>query len=221
VNLEPLALSLKVACAATLLAVLLGVSFAAVLSRRRLPLADLLDVLVTAPLVLPPTVLGYYLLVAFGRRSAIGEAFESVTGSPVVFTVYGAVLAATIGALPLVVMSSRAALLSVDHTLVAAARTLGAGPLRSFLTIELPMATPGIAAGTMLGFARALGDFGVTLMVAGNIPGETQTASLAIYDAIQAGREGEALGTVVALTLSAVTLLFVARKLTRRRGGGV
>jgi molybdate transport system permease protein len=116
-------------------------------------------------------------------------------------------------------MSARAALASVDPTLVAAARTLGAGPLRAFFSVELRVATPGIVAGVMLGFARAIGDFGVTLMVAGNIPGETQTASLAIYDAIQAGREREAFGMVLLLTVSAVTLLFLAGKLTRWRHG--
>ena len=165
---------------------------------------------------MPPTVLGYYVLVSLGRRSAIGGAFESLTGATIVFTQTGAVVAATIGALPVVVKSARAALEAVDPVLVLAARTLGASPLRAFLTVQLPLATGGIVAGLMLGFARSLGDFGVTLMVAGDIPGETQTASLAIYDAIQANREGEALGMVSVLTGVAVALLYGINKLTRR-----
>jgi molybdate transport system permease protein len=180
-----------------------------------LPFSDLVDGLVTAPMVLPPTVLGYYVLVTFGRTSVIGRAFEAVTGSSIVFSTTGVVLAATIGALPLVVMSSRAALESVDPVFPRAARTLGASPLRAFLTVELPIATPGIVAGLMLGFARALGDFGVTLMVAGDIPDQTQTASLAIYDAIQANREDDALGMILVLTLVAITALFFAGRLSR------
>jgi molybdate transport system permease protein len=172
------------------------------------------DVAVTAPLVLPPTVLGYYLLVALGRRSWIGHAFEAAFGSPIVFTRVGAVVAALVGALPLVVKSARAALESVDATLIHAARTLGAGPTRAFFTVQLPLATRGIAAALMLAFARSLGDFGITLMVAGDIPGETQTASLAIYDAIQMQRDGAALGMVAALTAIAVGILYAVSKLT-------
>ena len=180
---------------------------------------DWLVVLITAPMVLPPTVLGYYVLVALGRSSAIGIAFESLTGSPIVFTRTGAVIAATIGALPLTTKSARAALEGVDRRLVLAARTLGAGPLRAFVTVHLPLASRGIVAGTMLGFARSLGDFGVTLMVAGDIPGETQTAALAIYDAIQAQREGDARFMVVFLTLLAAVMLYVVAKLTGRAHG--
>lgn len=214
-NFAPLLLSFEVATIAIVLAAALGVAVAALLASRRVPGGDLVDGIVTAPMVLPPTVLGYYVLVVFGRQSAIGRLFEAMTGSSIVFSTTGAVLAATIGSLPLVVMSSRAALESVDQTFVRAARTLGATPLRAFFTIELPLAAPGIVAGLMLGFARALGDFGVTLMVAGDIPGETQTASLAIYDAIQANREGDALGMILVLTVVAVVVLYVAGRLTR------
>ncbi len=128
-------------------------------------------------------------------------------------------IAATIGALPLTTKSARAALEGVDHRLVLAARTLGAGPVRAFVTVHLPLASRGIVAGTMLGFARSLGDFGVTLMVAGDIPGETQTAALAIYDAIQAQREGDARFMVAVLTVLAGVLLFVVAKLTGRADG--
>ena len=211
----PLLLTFEVATLAVGASALIGVSTGWLLARRKLPGSDLLDGLVTAPMVLPPTVLGYYVLVFFGRKSPLGRAFEAVTGTSIVFSFGGVVLAATIGALPLVVMSSRAALEGVDPLLRNAARTLGASPLRAFLTVDLPLAAPGIVAGLMLGFARALGDFGVTLMVAGDIPGRTQTASLAIYDAIQASRESDALGMIAVLTVVAVGALFVAGRLTR------
>jgi molybdate transport system permease protein len=213
----PLLLSIQVATIATLVAGMLGVGLATLLARGRFPGRDLIDVLVTAPMVLPPTVLGYYVLVAIGRRSAIGAAFESITGSAIVFTRTGAVVAATIGALPLIVKSARAALEAVDPTLINAARTLGAGPVRAFFTVHLPLASGGVLAGLMLGFARALGDFGVTLMVAGNIPGETQTAALAIYDAIQGNRETEAAGMIAVLTAVAVAVLYGVNKLGVRR----
>ncbi len=219
-DLAPLALSLQIATAATLIAALAGIGLATLLANVRFPGRDLIEVVVTAPIVLPPTVLGYYLLVAVGRRSVLGAAWEAVFGSPIVFTRTGAVLAATVGALPLVVKSGRAALESVDVTLVRAARTLGASPARAFLTVQLPLAARGILAALMLAFARSLGDFGITLMVAGDIPGETQTASLAIYDAIQEHREGAALAMVVALTAIAVAILYTVNKLTAAPGDG-
>lgn len=214
-DLSPLVLSFEVAFIASVLATVVGVAIAAALAKSKLPLSDLLDGVITAPMVLPPTVLGYYVLVSFGRRSVFGRLFEALTGSSIVFTTTGAVLAAVIGALPLVVMASRAALEGVDPTLVFAARTLGANPLRAFFTVELPLAAPGITAGVLLGFARSLGDFGVTLMVAGDIPGKTQTASLAIYDAIQANREADATLMILVLTVVAVAVLYFARRLTR------
>lgn len=214
---SPLLLSFQVAFAATLLAALLGLALAALLANGRFPGRDLLDVLLTAPMVLPPTVLGYFLLVSIGRRSFIGSAFESITGSSLVFTKTGAVVAAMVGAIPLVVKSSRAALEGVDPNLIHAARTLGATPLRAFLTVQLPLARRGIIASLMLAFARSLGDFGVTLMIAGDIPGETQTASLAIYDAIQAHRDAEALGMIAVLTTTALGMLYAANRLTAQR----
>lgn len=213
-DLGPLVLSLQIATVATLLAAAIGVGLATLLANVRFPGRDLLDVVVTAPIVLPPTVLGYYLLVSVGRRSFIGHVFEAIFGSPIVFTRTGAVLAATVGALPLVVKSGRAALEGVDATLIRAARTLGAGPGRAFLTVQLPLAARGIVAALMLAFARSLGDFGITLMVAGDIPGETQTASLAIYDAIQEHRDREALVMVVALSAIAIAILYTVNKLS-------
>jgi molybdate transport system permease protein len=216
-ELAPLALSLQIATIATLVAAVIGVGLATLLANVRFPGRDLLDVVVTAPIVLPPTVLGYYLLVALGRRSAIGHAFEAVFGSSIVFTRTGAVVAAAVGALPLVVKSGRAALEGVDPTLVRAARTLGADAVRAFFTVQLPLAARGLVAALMLAFARSLGDFGITLMVAGDIPGETQTASLAIYDAIQEHRDAAALGMVLALTAAAIAILYAVNKLTGGR----
>jgi molybdate transport system permease protein len=212
----PLILSLEVALIATLLAGLTGVAMAGLMARSRFFGRDLLDALITAPMVLPPTVLGYYLLTLIGRDSALGQAWESLTGSPLVFTRTAAILAATIAAFPFVVKSARAAMEDVDPRLVSAARTLGASSLRAFLTIVVPLSRNGILAGLTLGFARALGDFGVTLMVAGNIPELTQTASLAIYDAVVADRTATAAGMVAVLTAVAVCALYGGTKLMRR-----
>ncbi len=210
---EPLLLSFRVSLVAVLTASALGIAVGALLERRRFPGREVVDALITVPMVLPPTVLGYYLLVLLGRRSAVGGIFEETFGSPIVFTVTGATVAAFVGALPFIIKSSRASLESVDRRLVQAARTLGAGPLRAFLTVHLPLASRGIAAGIVLGFARALGDFGVTLMVAGNIPGETRTAALAIYDAVQSGRSTEAGALSLALGFMAVAMLYAINRL--------
>lgn len=215
-ELGPLILSFEVAAIATVIAALIGIAVAAILANLRFPGRDLVDVIFTAPIVMPPTVLGYYVLLTLGRRSILGHAFESLTGSSIVFTKSGAVVAAVIGAMPLVVKSVRTALEETDPTLVLAARTLGATPLRAFFTIQLPLAYRGVAAALMLAFARSLGDFGVTLMVAGDIPGETQTAALAIYDAIQGHREQDATVMIVVLTLLVGTLLYIVGKLTAR-----
>lgn len=215
-DLAPLTLSFQIAALATAASAVVGVAVAAVLANGRFPGRDLVDVLFTAPIVMPPTVLGYYLLVALGRRSVLGRAFESLTGSPIVFTFTGAVCAAIVSALPLVVRSSRTALEETDPRLVLAARTLGATPLRAFFSVQLPLASRGIIAALTLAFARSLGDFGVTLMVAGDIPGETQTAALAIYDAIQAHRDDDATALVVVLTAVVIALLYFVAKLTKK-----
>jgi molybdate transport system permease protein len=214
---QPLLLSFQVAATAIVLAGVVGVALAGLMARARFPGRDLVDALITAPMVLPPTVLGYYLLVSVGRDSALGRAYEAVTGSSLVFTKTAAVLAAFIAALPFVVKSARAAIEDVDPRLSAAAATLGASPLRVFLTVVLPLSRNGLLAGLTLGFARALGDFGVTLMVAGNIPGLTQTGALAIYDAVQANREAEAAGLVAVMSALAIAALYLGTKLARRR----
>lgn len=211
----PLTLSLRVAIIATALVVAVGVALGWLLARKRFFGREALDAVVTLPLVLPPTVLGYYLLVALGRSSPIGQAIESVTGQTLVFTWKGAVVAATIGALPLMVKTSRAAIAAVDTNLEDAARTLGQSEWRVFRRVTLPLAARGIAAAGMLAFARALGDFGATLMVAGNIPGRTQTAAIAIYDATQAGRDDYALALVLLLSAVALSIVYATNKLTK------
>ena len=210
----PLALSLQIAVFSTLLAGGAALALIALTQGKRI--AGAVDAVITAPLVLPPTVLGYYLLTVLGRRSALGGVWESLTGSSFVFTRTGAVIAATITALPLVLQSARAAIDAVDPVLLDAARTLGSTRLAALRRVALPLASRGVAAGLLLGFARACGDFGVTLMLAGNIPGETQTAALALYDAVLAGREGDARALAIALTAIAVVLIASVQWLGRR-----
>ncbi|MFO0676613.1 MAG: molybdate ABC transporter permease subunit [Polyangiaceae bacterium] len=209
----PLVLTFEVAAIATVIGTAIGVALGAFLGRPAFRGRNVLDVLVTSPMVLPPTVLGYYVLVVLGRRSPIGMAYEALTGSTIVFSVVGAIVAAVLGVVPIVAKGSRAALESVDGTFVLAARTLGASPTRAFFTVHVPLAMRGISASIALAFARSLGDFGVTLMVAGDIPGETQTASLAIYDAIQAHRDHDALLMIGVLTAVAFVVLYVAARL--------
>jgi len=212
----PLLLSLKVAGLATLLNLVLGVTAAYGLARWRSPLRDFVDSVLTLPLVLPPTVLGYYLLVLFGRRGSLGAWLEKM-GIELVFTWQGAVLASTVVAFPLVLKAARAAFESVDHQLEEAARVLGVSEAGVFLRVSLPLAMRGITAGVLLAFARALGEFGATLMVAGNLPGRTQTLSVAIYEAVQAGDDGSATLLVVITSLTCIVLLMVAGRLVPDR----
>jgi molybdate transport system permease protein len=215
-NLTALRLSLQVAVAATALNALVGIPIAYVLARRRFWGKSVVDVLVTLPLVLPPTVIGYYLIVLLGRRGYLGAPLYEATGWTVVFTWYAAVVAATVMALPLLVRTVRAAIESVDRDLERAAYTLGRSELRTVLEVTLPLARNGILAGLVLAFARALGEFGATLMLAGNVPGRTQTVPLSIYTAVQTGESGEALGLVVVLTGLSCLVLIVANRLGAR-----
>ena len=210
----PLLLSLRVAGIATALSFLAALFVAWRLARRRGPLPALLDALCTLPLVLPPTVLGYYLILVVGRNGLLGPALRDL-GLQLIFSWQGAVVAATVVVFPLLYKSARAALEQVDPHLENAARTLGASELRILLTVSLPLAWKGIFAGLMLAFARGMGEFGATLMVAGNIPGKTQTLALAIYDAFQAGND--ALATLLVLVTSGlcVTLLMAAEVLVK------
>jgi molybdate transport system permease protein len=214
--LSALGLSVRVAIAATLLNALIGIPVAYLLARRTFRGRALVDLLVTLPLVLPPTVTGYYLIVLLGRRGWLGGPVYALSGWSVAFTWYAAVIAATVMALPLLVRTARAAIESVDRELEKAAFTLGRSEWRTALEVTLPLARNGIIAGLVLAFARALGEFGATLMLAGNIPGKTTTVPLAIYTAVQTGEMGEAIVLVLALTALSCLVLILAGRLGAR-----
>ena len=215
--LIPLLLTLKVALFATLLALVMGVAIGYLLARHEFPGRDVLDAICTLPMVMPPTVLGYYLIVLVGRRGWLGSWLWDTFGITLMFTWQGAALAAAVVAFPLVFKSARAAFEGVEGQLEKAARTLGASELRVFFRVTLPLAWRGILAGTMLAFARALGEFGATLMVAGNIPGRTQTLSLAVYDAVQAGQDDLANFLVLVTSIVCVLILVASGKLLKPR----
>ena len=208
-----LALTLKVAAWATAINLVLGVAVGWLLARRSFFGRELLDAVLTLPFVLPPTVLGYYLLVVIGKRGWLGGWLYQTFGINLIFTWQGAVIAATIVSFPLVLKSARAAFEGVDPQLEKAARVLGLGELALFFRITLPMAWPGILAGTLLVFARSLGEFGATLMVAGSIPGRTQTLSVAVYEAVQAGQDSVANTLVVIISVTCIVVLLVAGRL--------
>jgi molybdate transport system permease protein len=211
-----LGLSLRVAGVATLIAWVLGVALGWVVARTRLPGRGLLEALCLLPLVLPPTVIGYGLLQLMGRRSALGGWLREHFDYSIVFSWHGAVLASAVVALPLVLKSASAAFAGVDRTLEAAARTLRQSPWSVFVRVTLPLAAPGILAGTLLAFARAMGEFGASLMVAGSIPGQTQTLSMAIYDAVQAGDDATAQVLVLITSGLSVTVLLLSNRLFGR-----
>jgi len=208
-----LALTLKVALCATVINLLLGVSVGWLLARRRFPGRELLDATLTLPLVLPPTVLGYYLLVVIGKRGWLGQWLQQTFGINLIFTWQGAVIAATIVAFPLVLKSARTAFETVDPQLEQAARVLGLNEWSVFLRVSMPMAWPGILAGVLLVFARSLGEFGATLMVAGSIPGRTQTLSIAVYEAVQAGQDQTANLLVAIISITCIAVLLAAGRL--------
>jgi molybdate transport system permease protein len=215
-TLSALELSLRVAVLATVVNAVVGIPLAYTLARRRFRGKAVLDLLVTLPLVLPPTVTGYYLIVLLGRRGWLGAPLYQATGWTVAFTWYAAVIAATVMALPLLVRTARAAIESVDRDLEKAAYTLGRSEWRTALEVTLPLARNGILAGLVLAFARALGEFGATLMLAGNIPGRTTTVPLAIYTAVQTGESGAALALVGILTALSCVVLIAAGRLGAR-----
>jgi len=185
VEREALSISLSVATVAVLVTLPVALGFAWALARGRFPGKTLLEAIVNLPLVLPPVVIGYALLVTFGRNGPVGRWLHQTLDLQFVFTFRGAVLAAAVMGLPLVVRAMRQALEAVDRGLEAAARTLGASPARVFWTVTLPLMSPGLLSGAVLGFAAALGEFGATITFVSNVPGETQTLPLAIYSALQ------------------------------------
>ena len=213
-SLSALRLSLEVAVSATALNALVGIPIAYLLARRRFWGRNLVDLLVTLPLILPPTVdvrtlEGYY-------AGVLGAPLYRATGFTVAFTWYAAVIAATVMALPRLVRTARAAIETVDRDLERAAFTLGRSELRTALEVTLPLARNGILAGLVLSFARALGEFGATLMLAGTIPGRTTTVPLSIYTAMQTGEDAEALVLVAVLTALSCVVLIASNRLVAR-----
>lgn len=213
--LGALALSLRVAAVATALVALVGIPAGYLLARRRFPGRELVDALVTLPLVLPPTVVGYYLILLLGRHGLIGGPLHRLTGWSVMFTWQAAVIASCVVAFPFMVKTSRAAIEAVDRTLLDASATLGHSEPWTALRVTLPLARRGIAAGVVLSWARALGEFGATLMLAGNIPGKTSTMPLEIYSAVAGGEWGRAHALVLLFTGISVLALLGANRLTR------
>lgn len=208
-----LALTLKVAAWATAINLVLGITAGWLLARHRFPGREFVGAVLTLPLVLPPTVIGYYLLVVIGKRGWLGQWLNDSFGITLIFTWQGAVIAATVVAFPLVLSSARTAFEAVDPQLENAARVLGLNEWAVFFRVTVPMAWPGILAGALLVFARSLGEFGATLMVAGSIPGRTQTLSVAVYEAVQAGDDATAHKLIVIISVTCIVMLLVAGRL--------
>lgn len=214
----PLWLSLRVSLFATIIAAVFGVTIAYFLAKWQSRFSSILEAVVTLPIVLPPTVLGYYLLTLLGTRSVIGRWWSDVFGSPLVFSQTGAVVAATVSALPFVVRAARAAISNVDKRVEESARVMGLSEWRVARVVTLPLAIRGIGAGVALGYARALGDFGATVMVAGNIPGQTQTLPVAVYDAVQSGDSSTAsTGSLLLAAIAVVVLILITQVFGRRK----
>ncbi len=202
-------LSFQVASVATFFIILFGVSIAYLLARRNFRGKEILDIILTLPLVLPPTVTGYYLILVFGRNGFIGKLIYQWTGWTIMFTWYAAVLASFVVAIPLMIKTARAAIESVDENLINASYTLGHSETETALKVILPLAKRGIAAGAILSFARAMGEFGATLMIAGNIPGKTNTMPISIYSFANSGDWNKAHIMVIFLTLLSGAVLYL------------
>ncbi len=215
--IHPLLLSFKVALTATVLVILAGTALGYLLATRRFRGKELLDVLLTLPLIMPPTVTGYYLIVLFGRRGVLGGPLYDLTGYTLMFSWHGAVLASFIVSLPLMIRTSRVAMESVDETLVDTATLMGYSRWEIFRRVLLPLSRRGLIAGAILSFARALGEFGATLMVAGNIPGSTDTMPISIYSHVAMGEWSKANTMVLVFTAFSAIFLYAALHITRRR----
>ncbi len=215
-----IALSLRVSVTAVMVTLPLAYALAWLIARRRFPGRMLLDAAIHLPLVLPPVVTGWLLLILLGRNGPVGAWLESAFGITLVFNWLGAAVAAAVMALPLMVRAMRLSIEAVDRRLVGAARTLGATPFWAFLTITLPLSLPGIAAGAMLGFARSLGEFGATITFAANIEGETRTLPLAIYTGLQMpGSEGAVARLAIISIILSLGALLASEWLVRRSQG--
>jgi molybdate transport system permease protein len=217
-DLGPFWLSLRVASLATLLIVAAGMPIALLLARARFPGKGLIAGILVLPLVLPPTVLGYYLLQLLGRRAPVGHWLEQTLGVTFVFHWSGAVVASAVAAFPLFLLPARGAFEAIDPALEDVARLLGRNEFSVFCEVTFPLARRGLAAGLVLAFARALGDFGATLMVAGNIPGLTQTAALAIYDAVQINDTRRAAWLTLWISVVSILALVVVQRTLPKRG---
>lgn len=216
-DLFPLILSFKVALGATLMSILLGIPVAYFLSKRKNAITDIFDSLSNLPVILPPTVLGYYLLVSLGRQSMIGKFLEDHFDLMIVFTPKGAVIASSIVSIPYLIKAAKVAFSGIDQDLINAARILGRNEFSIFITVILPLSWRGIIAGISMSFARAIGDFGATLMVAGSIPGKTVTMSIAIYNSMQSGDTVTANFLVGVMTFFAVITLFIINRLDKNK----
>ena len=205
---EPIILSLKVAFLATIIAFFLGVFFAYLLTKKNVPGKNIWETILILPMILPPSIVGYLLLKVFGRRGPIGAFLLDTFGIQVVFTWIACVIAACVVALPLMYQNAKGAFQSVDHNYELAAKTLGSSPFKVFRTVTLPLSGPGIVSGIVLTFARAMGEFGATLMLAGNIPGKTQTIPTSIYYAVVTGKDSEASTLVVIMVIFSFALVF-------------
>lgn len=220
INLFPLYLSFRVAFTATILSFFIGLPLAYFLSRGRGKAIDFIDTLTNLPVVLPPTVLGYYLLVLLGRQSPIGVLIEKTFDTMIIFTPTGAIIASTVVSIPYLIKASKTAFLEINEDFLNAARLLGRNELNIFFTIIIPIAWRGIIAGITMSFVRALGDFGTTLMVSGSIPNKTMTMPIAIYDALQAGNKDMANLLVFIMTSVAIIVLFTINILERKMKKG-
>lgn len=205
---EPIILSIRVALVATAIAFFLGIFFAYLLTKKKVPGKNIWETILILPMILPPSIVGYLLLKLFGKRGPIGAFLLDTFGIQVVFTWIACVIAATVVALPMMYQNAKGAFQSVDPTLEIAARTLGSSSFKVFRTVTMPLSIPGIVSGIVLTFARALGEFGATLMLAGNIPGRTQTIPTAIYYSVVTGKEDEAMNLVVVMVLFSFALVF-------------
>jgi molybdate transport system permease protein len=214
-TLFSLRLSLQVAVTATILMVLFGIPVSYLLARRKFWGREVIDMLLTLPLVLPPTVTGYYLIIIFGRSGYIGKLLYQWTGWSIMFTWYAAALAAFVVAIPLLIKTARAAIESVDKNIIQASFALGLSEFQTAVYIVLPLARKGILAGVILSFARALGEFGATLMIAGNIPGKTNTMPLAIYTSAGSGDWSKANMMVISLTALSGIALYLSNKYSK------
>ena len=215
--LEPIFLSLRITSIATVFSFFLGVFLADILNKRKSPGKNFWETLITLPMILPPSVTGYFLLILLGKRGAIGSALIDLFGFKIIFTWYAAVIAASIVSLPLMYQNVKAAFLNVDPSYERAARTLGSSEFRIFWTITFPLAWPGIISGIVLSFCRAIGEFGATLMVAGNIPGKTQTVPTAIYYAVESGNSQLANTLVLIMTVFSFVLILTLNKWLEKR----